>query len=238
MRQIDHGLAAIGLLLLAVALALLLTVGIPISVSRDSIELKDWLGFAGNVLGAFVTLIAAAIAWKAVKKQIGVQRDTKMLDLMTREEDRIEGELHAIEVLQELMSLSFSASAQSVDRPAAHVAALSTLGFSTDEIELRRALHAKVGGPIPPGMLSTVAGLAATIMRTAVHVRRLYIDDNGETPKGVSETARAKARGELALFEAEFQRLYASLLFRRDHLFELQGKLRQRIEAGLVDHES
>jgi hypothetical protein len=32
-------------------------------VSKEATELKDWLGFVGNVLAAFFTLIAAVIAW-------------------------------------------------------------------------------------------------------------------------------------------------------------------------------
>ncbi|KJC47327.1 hypothetical protein UB31_18915 [Bradyrhizobium sp. LTSP849] len=90
LMKLDQGLGIIGLLVLATALALLLTIGIPISVSKDSVELKDWLGFAGNVMGAFVTVVAAAIAWKAVQRQIASQHVATQLGVMTREEDRIE----------------------------------------------------------------------------------------------------------------------------------------------------
>jgi hypothetical protein len=34
----------------------------------------DWLGFAGSIVGAAMTLVAAAIAWLAVQKQIGIQQ--------------------------------------------------------------------------------------------------------------------------------------------------------------------
>lgn len=86
----DQGLGTIGLLVLATALALLLTIGIPITVSKETVELKDWLGFAGNVLGAFVTVIAAGFAWKAVQRQIASQDVATKLGVMTREEGRIE----------------------------------------------------------------------------------------------------------------------------------------------------
>ncbi|MET4071544.1 hypothetical protein ABID58_006358 [Bradyrhizobium sp. S3.2.6] len=84
----DQGLGVIGLLVLATVLALLLTLGIPIAVSKDTVELKDWLGFAGNVLGACVTLLAAVIAWRAVQAQIASQRDAMLLEVTAREENR------------------------------------------------------------------------------------------------------------------------------------------------------
>lgn len=86
----DHGLAAVGLICLALALTVLVTVGAPIAASHTTLELKDWLGFAGNILGGLFTLIAAYIAWRAVQPQIVAQRDATMLGLLSREEDRIE----------------------------------------------------------------------------------------------------------------------------------------------------
>lgn len=55
MGKMDQGLGAIGGMLLTVAFALLLTIGVPISVSKETVELKDWLGFAGNIVGALVS---------------------------------------------------------------------------------------------------------------------------------------------------------------------------------------
>ncbi len=99
--ELDRGVGAVGLLLLAIALAMLLTIGIPISVSKEGVDLKDWLGFAGNVLGAGVTLLAAIVAWFAVQKQIGVEQKATFLNLIIREEDRIEVQLPALLELYE-----------------------------------------------------------------------------------------------------------------------------------------
>ncbi|MGJ4947473.1 hypothetical protein [Bradyrhizobium sp. HKCCYLS20291] len=86
----DQGLGALGLIGLALALTVLVTVGAPVAASRTTLELKDWLGFAGNILSALVTLIAAYVAWRAVQAQIGTQRDANLLGVLFREEDRIE----------------------------------------------------------------------------------------------------------------------------------------------------
>lgn len=98
----DQGFGVIGLLVLATALALLLTIGIPITVSKEAVELKDWLGFAGNLLGAGVTVIAAAVAWVSVQKQITTQRDATLLSIIAREEDRIEEQLPALVEISEM----------------------------------------------------------------------------------------------------------------------------------------
>lgn len=83
--RIDPGAGAIALLLLATALAVLLTTAVPITVSKDAVELKDWLGFAGNVLGAGVTLLAAVIAWHAVQRQIDAQFRTAEQERLRKE---------------------------------------------------------------------------------------------------------------------------------------------------------
>jgi len=75
MGKFDQGLGAIGTLALAGVLSVLLTVGIPLVLAREPIRASDWLGFAGSIGGAMVTLIAAVLAWRAVQKQVEVQRD-------------------------------------------------------------------------------------------------------------------------------------------------------------------
>jgi hypothetical protein len=64
------GLTPIWLLIFALVLGLLVTILGPIVVAPDPVKLSDWLGFAGSFAGAMVTLIAAAIAWRAVQNQI------------------------------------------------------------------------------------------------------------------------------------------------------------------------
>lgn len=126
----DPGPRAVGLILLALALAALLTVGVPISVSKDTIEVKDWLGFAGNILGAIVTLIAAWIAWRAVQRQITAQRDATLLGVISREEDRLEAELHVIDTCIALVDELTTSTASTVS---SEVSRLHTLGFSTND---------------------------------------------------------------------------------------------------------
>lgn len=74
MRGFDHGFGVIGLTVLATAFAVLLTAGVPIVRTPDAVKISDWLGFAGNVVGAGATLAAAYIAWRAVQSQIALQQ--------------------------------------------------------------------------------------------------------------------------------------------------------------------
>lgn len=74
MGKMDQGFGAIGLLVVGTLLAGLLMVGIPIILAPDPVKLSDWLGFAGSVVGALVTLIAAGVAWRAVQHQIDAQQ--------------------------------------------------------------------------------------------------------------------------------------------------------------------
>ncbi|KJC36493.1 hypothetical protein [Bradyrhizobium sp. LTSP857] len=69
----DLGPYAVGLLLLTVALSLVFSIGVPVFIS------EAWLGFTGNVLGAFMTLAAAVFAWTAVQRQIGVQHEANRI---------------------------------------------------------------------------------------------------------------------------------------------------------------
>jgi hypothetical protein len=68
------GLTPIAVLSLSAVLAALLVVGIPILLAPEPVKVSDWLGFGGAVVGAFVTLAAAIIAWRAVQAQIETQR--------------------------------------------------------------------------------------------------------------------------------------------------------------------
>ena len=43
-------------------------------LAKDGVS-EQWLGFLGNIVGALVTLLAAALAWFAVRRQINAQAD-------------------------------------------------------------------------------------------------------------------------------------------------------------------
>jgi hypothetical protein len=65
-----RGLTPIWLFALALVLGVFITVFAPIVASPDHVKLSDWFGFAGSLVGAMVTLAAAALAWRAVQGQI------------------------------------------------------------------------------------------------------------------------------------------------------------------------
>lgn len=211
-----------GLISLAVVLTALLSIGIPISVSKDSVELKDWLGFAGNIIGAAATLAAAYVAWRAVQRQIAAQRNAMLLDITTREEDRLESELHAISVI-----LEFALKARQASRNAGHyVAALEELGISGNEIATREFLQKKLPGPIPPLLLSEFASVFTELIIAARRSEAAFASD---------ADTRAVLRGALTFWQQKLLSL-SSQTVQREKL--IQDKLlpayRKRIESGLL----
>jgi hypothetical protein len=171
MRNLDQGVGIIGLLALASALALLLTIGIPIAVSKEAVELKDWLGFAGNVLGAFVALLAAVIAWRAVQRQITVQREANLLDILTREEDRLEQELFAIEVCISYHLVALKAFYS--PGYATYVQALCSRAISPEIIEMRRSIQERAGGASSLRVVIRSSEILANLIRRATEVRNM-----------------------------------------------------------------
>ncbi|WP_146207740.1 hypothetical protein [Bradyrhizobium sp. SUTN9-2] len=77
LRGIDQGAGAIGLLLLAVTLTIVLSVFLPLVKSEPPAHTSDWLGFSGNVVGGVIggvmTLIAAVVAWRGIEHQVQTQ---------------------------------------------------------------------------------------------------------------------------------------------------------------------
>jgi hypothetical protein len=162
MGKWDQGLGTIGLIGLALALTALITIGVPISVSEDTVAVKDWLGFAGNILGALVTLVAAYVAWRAVQNQIRTERNATLLEVTSREEDRLEVELHAISAFEDLYLLTVGRHAP-MHFPDDYAAILKEVGLSPLVSETRAALQAHVAGTIPPKMLDSFANKYANL---------------------------------------------------------------------------
>lgn len=85
------GLSALWLMALTIALSMLLTIAVPVILSTTDIHASDWIGFAGSVVGALITLIAAAIAYVAVKDQISAgealarRRETEVFTVLKDE---------------------------------------------------------------------------------------------------------------------------------------------------------
>jgi hypothetical protein len=74
MQKLDHGLGTVGLMALAIVLTFVISAGLPLITTAEPVKVSDWLGFAGNIVGAGGTLMAAFIAWSAVQQQISEQR--------------------------------------------------------------------------------------------------------------------------------------------------------------------
>lgn len=71
MKQNLPGLSPLWLISLALVLGTTIVALIPFSISGgETIKGNDWIGFAGNVVGGAITLLAAVMAWFAVQRQI------------------------------------------------------------------------------------------------------------------------------------------------------------------------
>jgi hypothetical protein len=104
------GLSALWLISLALVLGTAIVVLIPASISGgDAIKTSDWIGFAGSVVSGAMTLIAATIAWFAVKRQIEANeavaqfREREVLAIMKAE---LVLPLHAINLVWQRADLA------------------------------------------------------------------------------------------------------------------------------------
>jgi hypothetical protein len=80
------GLSPLWLILLATALAIFLPMSLAFIYASEPIRASDWIGFAGSTLTAGVACAAIHYAWRGITRQ-------SRLDLISREEDRIEREI-------------------------------------------------------------------------------------------------------------------------------------------------
>lgn len=80
------GLTPVWLITFTTILACMLPIGVAYIYGNEPVKPSDWIGFAGNVLTAGIAGAAIAYAWRGITLQ-------SRLDLISREEDRIESEL-------------------------------------------------------------------------------------------------------------------------------------------------
>ena len=89
-------------------------------VFGPSASFDGWLAFAGNILGAAATIVAAAIAW------IGLQRQQQWA-FLTREEERLESEMIGLKQATDLIILLLGKVVDAFE-PTLHIE-LNTLGL-------------------------------------------------------------------------------------------------------------
>jgi hypothetical protein len=230
-RHYDQGLGAAGLILLAVVLSVLLTVGIPIVVSRDAVELKDWLGFAGNVLGAGVALLAAAIAWRAVQSQIAAQQEATLLGVLTREEDRLETELRDLDGYGVFLSNVLTLSKSYASDPAGCITALRNLGLGSSAAKTFELLR-RVGGSNFNSVIAIfIEGELSALTDAIGDLANLRSQRNTGLQVPESDFDETKARVESARKRVDER--VDLILDRTGEIGRLRSEYRQRIERGL-----
>jgi hypothetical protein len=90
------GLSPLWLMSLAMAFGVLLSVAIPLVVSANAINSTAWIGFCGSILGGAIALFAVVVATRNVRRQLRV-------NLLSREEDRMETELPGLKQVFEFL---------------------------------------------------------------------------------------------------------------------------------------
>ncbi|MDD1534604.1 MULTISPECIES: hypothetical protein [unclassified Bradyrhizobium] len=234
MKNWDQGLGAIGLIVLAAALTALISIGVPISVSKDTVELKDWLGFAGNILGAFGTLMAAFIAWNAVQQQIRVARAAQLLEVTAREEDRIETELLAIGIIKEKADpVAGTLRLVLRDRYGLLADELEEYELSENRHQMATNLRSKLATPFPIDLLQKWSLYFSKLCSISIDLAIIRQQEEAGEPysKELDQIHRDNLRRWRAAFDRQLEDLIA-------HEYRLRDKLkmyRKRIELGLSD---
>lgn len=244
MKDIDQGLGAVGLLALATALAVLLTIGTPIILAPDPIKVSDWLGFAGSVLGAMITLGAAFFAWRAVQGQISAQREQMQLDALIRVADRIE--YHILPGLTLGTTILNNAVVQiAPTQPKEWILRLGRVGLNKDPRELREHLEKLGGGQIPSDLRDTIVNHVRWVRAAAKGVedceRQIYYFSAQDKVTRKSDWERA----EQALADAKdiaqtskrgLSEVATALKLRRDKLHTQLERYRARIDAVVAQY--
>ena len=135
---LDKGTFAIGSLMFAVALACLITTAMPV------IRL-DWLGFAGSVIGAMMTLAAAVIAWRAVQRQIVESRTDAE---RKREQEEFAARAMMPFALSALIAYAEACVTQlnQLPNPLSHIPNIASPDLPTEHLESMRECLRYVGG--------------------------------------------------------------------------------------------
>lgn len=181
MKGFDQGLGVFGAIALAGILAATNVFWVPFLFSPDTIKFSDWLGLAGNILGAAMTLIAAIVAWRAVQMQINSQREAVLLDLMIREEPRIRSESDACQALGDVLS----ALGKNIVRqrtPGGWLGVFAENGLNLSEDNIRRRIGEIAGPALDKGVQVETAfqlwSLRANIVRLAnTHGNSVAVSD-------------------------------------------------------------
>lgn len=234
--NIDRGLAATGLIVLACVLAIFLSIAVPISITPDQIKLSDWLGFAGNVLAAAITIAAAVVAWHAVQRQIKSQREEMLIGVMTWEADRLEDNIPTIDSYYTIVHDVKKACDLAAEHRDVFYSRLKTLNLDhTGVHKLEESIKDSLGYPVPSQWSRNLAAHLHAVRGNCDIVRD--IEASGTWSDGILTGV------DIVEYRATQERLDAAIghvgVYRDTFMERLQSdrrnlrKLRKRIEAAL-----
>jgi hypothetical protein len=237
------GLSPLWLISLAMVLGTTIVVMIPAAISGgDAIKANDWIAFAGNVLAGVMTLIAAVIAWFAVQRQIRAQAESEArrttIDLISREEERMEALLPGLE-----SAFNFLITVQNAliiqGNFDAYRTALNGLGLWLDDMN---DMQAKIDKRLPTTDASTRLEIARTlgllVSGTSEYQRAMHhmLDPDlvDRTPEETSATqwSLKAATNTVQSARDAFDRLLLAIHERANLFRERMPKFRTRIEAS------
>jgi hypothetical protein len=242
MGRLDQGLGVIGLLAVSAMLAILLTTGIPILLAPDPVKLSDWLGFAGSVATAFVTLVAAAVAWRAVKPQIRAQREAMLLTVLMREVDRMEAAIPyldaCIDFLDDiLLQGELMAENSLAGRGRIFITAMQARGLDVPQDTLRSQIADQLIRPALPLEEAKIVSFVSNLIASARDMNRLVTQSAPYEPTGnpdVEEMRKALFEYQLRKFAKELAEMKRAMIRMETRVDEYRAQLplfRSRINS-------
>lgn len=163
MKDYDHTIGVIVLAGIACIASVVFAAGIPLLLEAEKVKLSDWLGFAGNILGGGVALVAATIAWKAVRQQTDAQREQMTLGAVLHQKTDVDREIIVVTacetILRKLQQILMDS-----DTAAEYQLQLIGLGFSCDWDQLVRKIAADANCDIANQNVMTVSQPIFTVM--------------------------------------------------------------------------
>lgn len=233
MGKWDQGLGAIGFIVLAVILTVLVAIGAPMMASHSTLELRDWLAFFGNIVGAVGTLVAAYIAWRAVQSQIGESRSASMLTILMREEDRLEDELFAINGTEDVY---YAIVPQHDLSSSDYRQRILDFDLGDNLPAIKESLDPRLGENCPPQLLDSLALRFIDLFQAVDYLDDVQVQRRQRGPLPDIERRLQHANDDIKAIQLDFDRFMDNRTKRKAEIVDtLLPRCRRSIEVRLLN---
>jgi hypothetical protein len=194
------GLSPVWLISLAMALGTGIIVLIPAAIAEgEAIKPSSWIGFAGSVLGACLTILGFFLAANNIRRQLRI-------NLISREEGRIEEQLPGLEEIAKLLD-KITPKIKSDDT----TATMNALGIvrsyiDLSELDLDIRKYHQAHGTRPPGPITDESVKEQVPQADDVTRKRLLarLEDVWSTAVGLNEKKKNSAVDQLEPERSQF----------------------------------